>query len=181
MGQALRKLTGGLSKSNTLAVFINQLREKIGVIYGSPEVTPGGRALKFYASVRLDIRRIESIKDGTEIVGNRTRVKVVKNKCASPFKQAEFDIMYGQGISREGSVLDVAVELGFVKKAGAWFTYEGEQMGQGRENVKTFLRENPQMMAEIDGRVRARIADDLLPDVVGVSSEIDVDVPISLD
>jgi recombination protein RecA len=156
MGQALRKLTGGLSKSNTLAVFINQLREKIGVIYGSPEVTPGGRALKFYASVRLDIRRIESIKDGTEIVGNRTRVKVVKNKCASPFKQAEFDIMYGQGISREGSVLDVAVELGFVKKAGAWFTYEGEQMGQGRENVKTFLRENPQMMAEIDGRVRAR-------------------------
>jgi recombination protein RecA len=172
MGQALRKLTGGLSKSNTLAVFINQLREKIG---------PGGRALKFYASVRLDIRRIESIKDGTEIVGNRTRVKVVKNKCASPFKQAEFDIMYGQGISREGSVLDVAVELGFVKKAGAWFTYEGEQMGQGRENVKTFLRENPQMMAEIDGRVRERIANELLPDVVEVSSEIDVDVPISLD
>jgi recombination protein RecA len=181
MGQALRKLTGGLSKSNTLAVFINQLREKIGVIYGSPEITPGGRALKFYASVRLDIRRIESIKDGTEIVGNRTRVKVVKNKCASPFKQAEFDIMYGQGISREGSVLDVAVELGFVKKAGAWFTYEGEQMGQGRENVKTFLRENPQMMAEIDGRVRERIANELLPDVVGDSSEIDVDVPISLD
>jgi recombination protein RecA len=164
-----------------LAVFINQLREKIGVIYGSPEITPGGRALKFYASVRLDIRRIESIKDGTEIVGNRTRVKVVKNKCASPFKQAEFDIMYGQGISREGSVLDVAVELGFVKKAGAWFTYEGEQMGQGRENVKTFLRENPQMMAEIDGRVRERIANELLPDVVGDSSEIDVDVPISLD
>jgi recombination protein RecA len=151
------------------------------VIYGSPEITPGGRALKFYASVRLDIRRIESIKDGTEIVGNRTRVKVVKNKCASPFKQAEFDIMYGQGISREGSVLDVAVELGFVKKAGAWFTYEGEQMGQGRENVKTFLRENPQMMAEIDGRVRERIANELLPDVVGDSSEIDVDVPISLD
>ena len=122
MSQALRKLTGGLSKSNTVAIFINQLREKIGISYGSPEVTPGGRALKFYSSIRLDIRRIESIKDGTEVVGNRTRVKVVKNKCAAPFKQAEFDIMYGQGISREGSVLDVSVELGFVKKAGAWFT-----------------------------------------------------------
>jgi recombination protein RecA len=151
------------------------------MVHNSPEVTPGGRALKFYASVRLDIRRIESIKDGTEVVGNRTRVKVVKNKCAAPFKQAEFDIMYGQGISREGSVLDVAVELGFVKKAGAWFTYEGEQMGQGRENVKTFLRENPAMMAEIDARVRERMADELLPDVVGVSSELDVDTPISLD
>ena len=181
MSQALRKLTGGLSKSNTVAVFINQLREKIGVIYGSPEVTPGGRALKFYASVRLDIRRIESIKDGTEIVGNRTRVKVVKNKCAAPFKQAEFDIMYGQGISREGSVLDVAVELGFVKKAGAWFTYEGEQMGQGRENVKGFLRENPQTMAEIDGRVREHMANALLPDVVGTEAVIDIDSPISLD
>ena len=181
MSQALRKLTGGLSKSNTVAVFINQLREKIGVIYGSPEVTPGGRALKFYSSVRLDIRRIESIKDGTEIVGNRTRVKVVKNKCAAPFKQAEFDIMYGQGISREGSVLDVAVELGLVKKAGAWFTYEGEQMGQGRENVKTFLRENPQMMAEIDGRVREKMADALSPDVVGAVDGLDVDAPLTLD
>jgi recombination protein RecA len=174
-------LTGGLSKSNTVAIFINQLREKIGVIYGSNEVTPGGRALKFYSSVRLDIRRIESIKDGTDVVGNRTRVKVVKNKCAPPFKQAEFDIMYGQGISREGSVLDVAVELGFVKKAGAWFTYEGEQMGQGRENVKAFLRENPQTMAEIDGRVREHMADSLLPDVVGTGVEIDIDTPISLD
>jgi recombination protein RecA len=181
MSQALRKLTGGLSKSNTVAIFINQLREKIGVIYGSNEVTPGGRALKFYASVRLDIRRIESIKDGTDVVGNRTRVKVVKNKCAPPFKQAEFDIMYGQGISREGSVLDVAVELGFVKKAGAWFTYEGEQMGQGRENVKAFLRENPQTMAEIDGRVREHMAESLLPDVVGTGVEIDIDSPISLD
>jgi len=181
MSQALRKLTGGLSKSNTVAVFINQLREKIGVIYGSPEVTPGGRALKFYASIRLDIRRIESIKDGTEVVGNRTRVKVVKNKCAAPFKQAEFDIMYGQGISREGSVLDVAVELGFVKKAGAWFTYEGEQMGQGRENVKTFLRESPQLMAELDGRVREHLANALLPDVVGTSAEIDADSPLTLD
>jgi len=181
MSQALRKLTGGLSKSNTVAVFINQLREKIGVIYGSPEVTPGGRALKFYSSVRLDIRRIESIKDGTDVVGNRTRVKVVKNKCAAPFKQAEFDIMYGQGISREGSVLDVAVELGLVKKAGAWFTYEGEQMGQGRENVKTFLRENPQTMAEIDGRVRAHLANEIAPDVVGGVDGLDIDTPISLD
>ena len=154
------------------------------VVHNSPEVTPGGRALKFYSSVRLDIRRIESIKDGTEVVGNRTRVKVVKNKCAAPFKQAEFDIMYGQGISREGSVLDVAVELGFVKKAGAWFTYEGEQMGQGRENVKAFLRENPQTMAEIDGRVREHLATSLAPDVVGASDDdagIDIDAPITLD
>ncbi|HKN38910.1 MAG TPA: recombinase RecA, partial [Acidimicrobiia bacterium] len=133
MSQALRKLTGTLSRTNTIAVFINQLREKIGVMWGSPETTPGGRALKFYSSVRLDIRRIESIKDGVEVVGNRTRVKVVKNKCASPFKQAEFDITYGKGISREGSLLDVGVDLGLVKKSGAWFTYEGEQLGQGRE------------------------------------------------
>ena len=151
------------------------------VVHNSPEVTPGGRALKFYASIRLDIRRIESIKDGTDVVGNRTRVKVVKNKCAAPFRQAEFDIMYGQGISREGSLLDVAVELGFVKKAGAWFTYEGEQMGQGRENVKAFLRENPQTMAEIDGRVREHMANALLPDVVGTGAELDIDTPISLD
>ena len=149
------------------------------VVHNSPEVTPGGRALKFYSSIRLDIRRIESIKDGTEVVGNRTRVKVVKNKCAAPFKQAEFDIMYGQGISREGSVLDVAVELGFVKKAGAWFTYEGEQLGQGRENVKTFLRENPQLMAELDGRVREQLSDKQAPDVVGATE--DVDSPITLD
>jgi recombination protein RecA len=178
MSQALRKLTGGLSKSNTVALFINQLREKIGVIYGSPEVTPGGRALKFYSSVRLDIRRVESIKDGTDVVGNRTRVKVVKNKCAAPFKQAEFDIMYGEGISREGSILDVAVEMGLVKKAGAWFTYEGEQMGQGRENVKTFLRENPQTMAEIDGRVRAQMSSALPASEDPVADE---DEPITLD
>jgi recombination protein RecA len=151
------------------------------VVHNSPEVTPGGRALKFYSSVRLDIRRIESIKDGTEVVGNRTRVKVVKNKCAAPFKQAEFDIMYGKGISREGSVLDVAVELGFVKKAGAWFTYEGEQLGQGRENVKTFLNENPQLMAELDGRVREHLATALAPDVVGSVVELDVDAPLSLE
>ena len=158
MSQALRKLTGTLSKSDTIAIFINQLREKIGVMYGSPETTPGGRALKFYSSVRLDIRRIETIKDGAEMIGSRTRVKVVKNKCARPFQQAEFDIMYGSGISREGALLDVAVDLGLVKKSGAWFTYEGEQLGQGRENVKTFLRESPQLMAEIDERVRQHLA-----------------------
>jgi recombination protein RecA len=158
MSQALRKLTASLSKSGTVAIFINQLREKVGVIYGSSEVTPGGRALKFYSSVRLDIRRIESIKDGPDAIGNRTRVKVVKNKIAPPFKQAEFDIMYGTGISREGSLLDVAVELGIVKKAGAWFTYEGEQLGQGRENVKQFLRDTPELTVEIDERIRTRLA-----------------------
>ncbi len=158
MSQALRKITGTLSKSRTIAIFINQLREKIGVMYGSPEVTPGGRALKFYSSVRLDIRRIETIKDGADQVGNRTRVKVVKNKCSPPFKQAEFDIAFGRGISREGSLLDVGVELGFIKKSGAWFTYEGEQLGQGRENVKNFLTENPQLMAEVDERIRDHLA-----------------------
>ena len=178
MSQALRKITANLNKSNTICIFINQLREKIGVMFGSPETTPGGRALKFYSSVRLDIRRIEAIKDGAEVVGSRTRVKVVKNKVSPPFKQAEFDIMYGQGISREGSILDVAVELGFVKKAGAWFTYEGEQLGQGRENVKTFLRENSATMAEIDGRVRESMANALAPDVTGA---IDEDAPISLE
>ena len=158
MSQALRKLAGTLSKSRTIAVFINQLREKIGVVYGSPEVTPGGRALKFYSSIRLEIRRVESIKDGAEIVGNRTRVKVVKNKCAPPFRSAEFDIVYGKGISREGSVLDVAVDVGIVKKSGAWYTYEGEQLGQGRENAKQFLRSTPEMMIELDQRVREMTA-----------------------
>ncbi|MEI8404944.1 MAG: recombinase RecA [Actinomycetes bacterium] len=180
MSQALRKITGNLSKSKTICIFINQLREKIGVMYGSPEVTPGGRALKFYASVRIDIRRVEQIKDGTEIVGNRTRCKVVKNKVGSPFKQAEFDIMYGQGISREGSLLDVAVDLGFVKKAGAWFTYEGEQLGQGRENVKNFLRENPQLMAEIDQRVREHLAPKEEEAVVLETVDAD-DLPITMD
>ena len=154
MSQALRKLTGTLSRSDTIALFINQLREKIGVIYGSPEVTPGGRALKFYSSVRLDIRRIESIKDGGEIVGSRTRVKVVKNKCAPPFKQCEFDIGFGQGISREGSLIDVGTTIGIVKKSGAWYTYEGEQLGQGRENAKQFLKEHPELMVELDDRIR---------------------------
>jgi recombination protein RecA len=154
MSQALRKLTGNLNKSRTICIFINQLREKIGVMFGSPETTPGGRALKFYSSVRLDIRRIESIKDGAEVIGNRTRVKVVKNKTAPPFRQAEFDIMYGQGISREGSLLDVGVDLGIIKKSGAWFTYEGEQLGQGRENVKKFLAENVDLMFEISEKIK---------------------------
>src|SRR4051794_10186690 len=154
MSQALRKLTANLNRSRTICIFINQLREKIGVMFGSPETTPGGRALKFYSSVRLDIRRIESIKDGAEVTGSRTRFKVVKNKVAPPFKQAEFDIMYGKGISREGSLLDMAVDMAIVKKSGAWFTYEGEQLGQGRENAKTFLSENVDMMFEISEKVR---------------------------
>src|SRR5881227_2864019 len=157
MSQALRKLTANLARSNTICLFINQLREKIGVMFGSPETTPGGRALKFYSSVRLDIRRIESIKDGPEIVGNRARVKVVKNKVAPPFRQCEFDIMYGKGISREGSLLDVGVDLGLVKKSGAWYTYEGEQLGQGRENAKAFLGENLELMIEISERVRQQV------------------------
>ena len=156
MSQALRKLTGSLNRTNTIMIFINQLREKIGVMFGSPETTPGGRALKFYASVRLDIRRIESIKDGAEVVGSRTRVKVVKNKVAPPFKQAEFDIMYGKGISREGSLLDMAVDMGIIKKSGAWFTYDGEQLGQGRENAKNFLSENPEIMVEVSEKVRVQ-------------------------
>ncbi|MDA3009816.1 MAG: recombinase RecA [Actinomycetota bacterium] len=153
MSQALRKITANLSKTGTIAVFINQLREKIGVMFGSPETTPGGRALKFYSSVRLDIRRIESLKDGAEVVGNRTRVKVVKNKVSPPFRQAEFDIMYGKGISREGTLIDMAVDLGIVTKSGAWFTYEGEQLGQGRENAKNFLTEHPEVMVEISEKV----------------------------
>jgi recombination protein RecA len=157
MSQALRKLTGNLNRSGTICIFINQLREKIGVMFGSPETTPGGRALKFYASVRLDIRRVESIKDGPELIGNRARVKVVKNKTAPPFKQAEFDIMYGKGISREGSLIDVGVDLGIVKKSGAWFTYEGEQLGQGREKAKQFLVENLDMMLEISEKIRQTV------------------------
>ncbi len=154
MSQALRKLAGVISKSKTTAIFINQLREKVGVMFGNPETTPGGRALKFYATVRLDVRRIESIKQGTDVVGNRTRVKVVKNKVAPPFKEAEFDIIYGQGISREGSILDVAVNLDIVNKSGAWFSYNGQRIGQGRENVKQFLRENADMTKEIEKKIR---------------------------
>jgi recombination protein RecA len=157
MSQALRKLAGTISKSKTTAIFVNQLREKVGVLFGSPETTSGGRALKFYASVRLDIRRIESLKDGTDVVGNRTRVKVVKNKVAPPFKQAEFDIIYGQGISKEGSLLDVGVDVGLVKKSGAWFTYEGDQLGQGRENARNFLRDNPELAREIEDKIKAQL------------------------
>ncbi|MEY2423557.1 MAG: recombination protein RecA [Acidimicrobiaceae bacterium] len=183
MSQALRKLTANLNKTNTICIFINQLREKIGVMFGSPETTPGGRALKFYSSVRLDIRRIESIKDGAEMVGNRTRVKVVKNKVAPPFRQAEFDIMYGKGISREGSLLDVGVDLELIKKAGAWFTYEGEQLGQGRENAKNFLGENPEIMMDISERILAQVGinrDGVVPDSE-IADLTDLDEPISLD
>ena len=154
MSQALRKITGALHTSNTTAIFINQLREKIGVFFGSPETTTGGKALKFYASIRLDVRRIETLKDGTEAVGNRTRVKVVKNKMAPPFKQAEFDITYGTGISREGSLIDLGVECNVVKKSGAWYTYEGDQLGQGKENSRTFLRDNPDLANEIENKIK---------------------------
>jgi recombination protein RecA len=157
MSQALRKLTGALSNTNTTMIFINQLREKIGVFFGSPETTSGGKALKFYASVRLDIRRIETLKDGTEAVGNRTRVKVVKNKMAAPFKQAEFDIIYGTGISREGSLLDFGVEHEVVKKSGAWYTYEGEQLGQGKENSRSYLIENPEVANEIEKKIKSKL------------------------
>ncbi len=163
MSQALRKLTGAVSRSNTSLIFTNQLREKIGVMFGNPETTPGGRALKFYASVRLDIRRIETIKTGTESVGNRCRVKVVKNKVAAPFRVAEFDIMFGEGISKEGGLLDVGVAMDAVHKAGAWFTFEETRLGQGREASKDFLRANPAIAAEIDRRIRAKINDVVIP------------------
>jgi len=154
MSQALRKITGALSQSKTTAIFINQLRDKIGVFFGTPETTTGGKALKFYASVRMDVRRIETLKDGQDAVGNRTRVKVVKNKMAPPFKQAEFDIIYGVGISREGSLIDLGVEIGVVKKSGAWFTYEGDQLGQGKENARAFLIDNPDLANEIEAKIR---------------------------
>ncbi|NUO35736.1 MAG: recombinase RecA [Dermatophilaceae bacterium] len=157
MSQALRKLTGALNNTGTTAIFINQLREKIGVMFGSPETTTGGKALKFYASVRLDVRRIETLKDGTDPVGNRTRVKVVKNKVSPPFKQAEFDILYGQGISREGGLIDMGVEHGFVRKAGAWYTYEGDQLGQGKENARNFLKDNPDLADEIEKKVKEKL------------------------
>jgi recombination protein RecA len=153
MSQALRKLAGTINRSDTTAVFINQLREKIGVMFGSPETTPGGRALKFYASVRIDVRRIEAIKQGTDNVGNKVRAKIVKNKVAPPFRVAEFDIMFGEGISREGSLIDVAVEQGIVRKAGAWYTFDGDQLGQGREKAKQFLRENPELAMQLQDRV----------------------------
>jgi recombination protein RecA len=157
MSQALRKLTGAISQSRTTAIFINQLREKVGVMFGSPETTTGGKALKFYASVRLDVRRIETLKDGTEAVGNRTRVKVVKNKVGRPFRQAEFDILYGEGISREGGLIDMGVEQGFVRKSGAWYTYEGDQLGQGKENARKFLKDNPDLADEIEKKIKEKL------------------------
>ncbi len=154
MSQALRKLAGAVNKSKTVIIFINQLREKVGVMFGNPETTPGGRALKFYASVRLDIRKIETIKQDGEVVGNRARVKVVKNKVAPPFREAEFDIIYGKGISKEGNILDMAVKLDIIEKSGAWFSYQGNRLGQGRENAKKYLRENPEVMAEVEAKIR---------------------------
>ncbi|MDH3899940.1 MAG: recombinase RecA, partial [Gammaproteobacteria bacterium] len=164
MSQALRKLTGNIKRSNTMVIFINQIRMKIGVMFGSPETTTGGNALKFYASVRLDIRRIGAIKKGDEIIGNETRVKVVKNKMAPPFRQAEFQILYGAGISREGEIIDLGVKHGFVEKSGAWYSYNGDRIGQGKENVREFLKQNPDIAAEIEGKVRA----DLLPSATPV-------------
>ena len=173
MSQAMRKLAGSLSRFDTTAIFINQLREKIGVMFGSPETTPGGRALKFYSSVRLDVRKIENLKDGTEAVGSRTRVKVVKNKVAPPFRQCEFDIMYGKGISKEGSLLDVGVDLEMVQKSGAWFTYEGTQLGQGKENSRQFLTEHPEIAEEIDRRVREAVG------LTGFDASDDVPIDLS--
>src|SRR2546425_1517242 len=169
MSQALRKITSALNNAGTTAIFINQLREKIGVMFGSPETTTGGKALKFYASIRLDVRRIETLKDGGDAVGNRTRVKVVKNKMAPPFKQAEFDIVYGQGISREGSLIDVGVEQGLVKKSGAWYTYENDQLGQGKENVRSFLRDNPDLANEIEKKIKEKL---------GIGAQVTEEAPL---
>jgi recombination protein RecA len=171
MSQALRKLAGTLNKSRTCAIFINQIREKVGVMFGSPETTSGGRALKFYSSVRLDVRRIESLKDGTDFVGNRVRVKVVKNKVAAPFKQAEFDILFGEGISKEGTILDVGVDQGIVKKAGAWYTYDGEQLGQGRENARKFLKEHEDVASAIYKKVTEELG--LVPTDVDGSETVE--------
>ncbi|HON75848.1 MAG: recombinase RecA [Candidatus Lutibacillus vidarii] len=171
MSQALRKITGALNSTGTTAIFINQLREKIGVMFGSPETTTGGKALKFYASVRLDVRRIETLKDGSEAVGNRTRVKVVKNKVSPPFKQAEFDIIYGHGISREGGLIDMGVDQGFVRKAGAWYTYDGDQLGQGKENARQFLVDNPDLANELEKRIKEKLG-------VGPRMDAPADVPV---
>lgn len=179
MSQALRKLAGVISKSNTTAIFINQLREKVGIMFGNPETTPGGRALKFYASVRLDVRRIETIKIANEMIGNRTKVKVVKNKVAPPFKEAEFDIIYGLGISREGSILDVAVNLDIVNKSGAWFSYNGQKVGQGRENSKQFLKENKDIANEIEKKIRDNYNQAFIKSIdahVDIDNEDDLDI-----
>ena len=164
MSQALRKIASALGQSGTTMIFINQLREKIGVMFGSPETTPGGRALKFYASVRLDVRRIETLKNGTEAVGNRTRVKVAKNKCAPPFKQAEFDILYGEGISREGGLIDLGMEHGFLYKSGAWYAYEGDRLGQGKENARNFFKDNPDLADEIEKKIKEKLGVGAGPD-----------------
>ncbi len=177
MSQALRKMTGALANTGTTAIFINQLREKIGVMFGSPETTTGGKALKFYASVRIDVRRIETLKDGTDAVGNRTRAKIVKNKMAPPFKQAEFDIIYGVGISREGSLIDMGVEHGFVRKSGAWYTYEGDQLGQGKENARAFLRDNPELADDIERKILEKLG-------IGVElsdNVVDLVAPVAVD
>lgn len=174
MSQALRKLTGAMSNSGTTALFINQLREKVGVMFGSPETTTGGKALKFYASVRLDVRRIETLKDGGEPVGNRTKAKVVKNKVAPPFKQAEFDILYGLGISREGSLIDMGVEQSILRKSGAWYTYEGDQLGQGKENARRFLRDNPDVANEIEKRIKDKLG-------IGATLDADETAPAPVD
>ncbi|WP_410654476.1 recombinase RecA [Amycolatopsis sp. lyj-112] len=173
MSQALRKMTGAMSNSGTTAIFINQLREKIGVMFGSPETTTGGKALKFYASVRLDVRRIETLKDGGEPVGNRTRVKVVKNKVAPPFKQAEFDILYGKGISREGSLIDMGVDQGILRKSGAWYTYEGDQLGQGKENARKFLLDNPDIANEVEKRIKEKLGIGAVVDAEAAPAPVD--------
>lgn len=177
MSQALRKMTGALSTTDTTAIFINQLREKIGVMFGSPETTTGGKALKFYASVRCDVRRIQTLKDGQDAVGNRTRLKVVKNKVSPPFKQAEFDIIYGEGISREGSLIDMGVDNGIVKKSGSWFTYEGDQLGQGKEKARMYLRENPEVAKEIEIRIKKKLG---VGEYAETEDETDVDAPVDV-
>lgn len=177
MSQALRKMTGALSHTGTTAIFINQLREKIGVMFGSPETTTGGKALKFYASVRCDVRRIQTLKDGQDAVGNRTRLKVVKNKVSPPFKQAEFDIIYGEGISREGSLIDMGVDNGIVKKSGSWFTYEGDQLGQGKEKARMHLRENPEIAQEIEVKIKKKLG---VGEFAEVEDETDIDAPVDV-
>ncbi|MGN0102157.1 recombinase RecA [Dietzia sp. CH92] len=180
MSQALRKMTGALHNTGTTAIFINQLREKIGVMFGSPETTTGGKALKFYASVRLDVRRIETLKDGADAVGNRTKVKVVKNKVAPPFKIAEFDILYGEGISREGSLIDMGVDNGFIKKSGSWFTYGQDQLGQGKENARRFLKENPSVRDEIERKILDKLNIGAGAEIAEIEAESDADAPIDV-
>lgn len=180
MSQALRKLSGAINKSKTIAVFINQIREKVGVMFGNPEVTPGGRALKFYSSVRLEVRRAEALKQGNEIVGNRTKIKVVKNKVAPPFRLAEVDIMYGEGISREGSILDIAADLDIIEKSGAWYSYKGDRLGQGRENSKQYLKENPGTTTEVERLIRDHHGLGGQPKVTDEKAEAVEDVPLDL-